>query len=248
MDIVRVCVGMWVEPRSNPSSHVGEGVFVFYTNTMMNDDRVQQHAARRSCLRGCLAVGLIGVLACILIVIVALPAIQRSAGEAIVRRIAGPQTGMSAPGSTPVAPAPGVSGESTEAAPDLPGSAMLPTLVAALPEGEVQVEADALNRFLSERSSALEPFRNVAVQFVPGRILVEFDVLGQRGRITSGLEVRDRRVTVVNPQIEGLPLELGSLRQLLDPLEERLNAELASQGRRIAAVRIDEGVVAVTVE
>lgn len=199
----------------------------------------QQPQNRRRWLSGCLAALLIGALTCVLVAVVALLAMQRAAGEAVVRRIAGPPVGPSAPGTTP---------QPGGAVADLPQAAMLPTLVAALPNGEVRVEEAQINQVLQERSTALEPFRNLVVRFVPGLMIAEFELFGQQGRMTSGLAVQDGRILAVEPHIEGIPPEFGDLRDLIGPLQDRLNEEFARQGRSIAAVRVEAGVVVVVVE
>jgi hypothetical protein len=127
-------------------------------------------------------------------------------------------------------------------------SGALPTLVAALPEGEIRVsEADA-NAYLAEHAAELQPIEAATLRFVPGEVQADIRALGTTSTARTGLAIQAGRIVTVDSRIEG-PLEnLVDLPGLIGPLQQQLNDELAAQGRRVTDVRIEQGVLVFMVE
>lgn len=123
---------------------------------------------------------------------------------------------------------------------------VLPTVVAALPSGEVRVTEAQVNEFIATRS--LGPIDSANVRFVPGEVQVELSALGVSGTAHMGLVAQNGRVKVTNPQIDGILGQFISLGDLTSGIEDQLNNQLAAQDRAITNVQVKEGVVVVEVQ
>jgi hypothetical protein len=157
--------------------------------------------------------------------------------SAVIGREVGRQLGDGPPGATDVA-----------AQVEQGAAQALPTAVAALPTGELRVSEQEANDYIGANREALGPIDELRVRFEPGMIRVELRALGVSGAATSELAVQDGRVVAVDPQIEGPLSSLIAIEDLVRPLEQQLNDQLAAQGRRITDVRIEPGFLIVNVE
>jgi hypothetical protein len=63
-----------------------------------------------------------------------------------------------------------------------------------------------------------------------------------------GLAVQNNRIIAVNPQLDGPLSQLIALPDLTRSLEQQFNDQLALQGRKITAVRIEQGAIVINVE
>lgn len=137
----------------------------------------------------------------------------------------------------------------TTAQPDVPGApgavgqagGALPTLVAALPTGEIRVSEEQANAYLAEHAAELQPIESATLRFIPGEIVVDLRALGATSQARMQAQIVNGRVSVVNPRIDGPLSALVDLDDLIGPLEEQLNAELTRQDRTITEVRIEQG-------
>lgn len=161
------------------------------------------------------------------------PRISQYLGEQIGERLEGRP-----------APQPGqVDGEIVERA-----GGVLPTVVAALPSGELRVGEDRINQYLADHADSLGPVDSVAVRLVPGELQADIRALGTTSTAGVGLVAQDGRVVAVNPRMEGALGQLVSLAELTRALEDRLNDQLLAQGRRVTDVRIEQGEMIVRIE
>jgi hypothetical protein len=124
----------------------------------------------------------------------------------------------------------------------------LPTVVAALPSGELHIsEADA-NQYFASHAADLRPIESVKVRFVPGEVQADVGAIGTVSTARMGLAVQDGRIVALNPLIDG-PLEhVVSLPDLTKALEQQFNDLLSAQGRRATDVRVEQGELVVTIE
>ncbi|MBC8161632.1 MAG: hypothetical protein H7Z42_10480 [Roseiflexaceae bacterium] len=122
----------------------------------------------------------------------------------------------------------------------------LPTVVAALPSGELRLSEQQANEFLAARD--LGPFDSAAVRFTQGRVEITIGAFGLTSTARSGLAVQDGRVITVEPQIDGALGQLISLDDLTASIEDQLNAQLSSQGRTVQSVTVNEGELVVNVQ
>lgn len=151
----------------------------------------------------------------------------------------GDQFGL--PTAVAVTPQPGLPPPAQEAVDEAVGA--LPELIAALPAGELVVSDTEANSFLAERQDDYAPLDSINLQFTGGEVAAEVRAYGLSGTAHTGLAAQDGRVVLLNPQIDGALGLVVSAEELVIPLADRLNAELARQGRTVDEVRIEEGQI-----
>jgi len=124
----------------------------------------------------------------------------------------------------------------------------LPTVVAALPSGELHIsEADA-NQYFASQGAQLRPIESVKVRFVPGEVQADIGAIGTVSTARMGLAVQDGRIIALNPRIEGPLEQVVSLPDLTKALEQQFNDLLTAQGRRATDIRVAQGELVVTIE
>jgi hypothetical protein len=124
----------------------------------------------------------------------------------------------------------------------------LPTIVAALPSGELRIsEADA-NAYFAAHADAFKPIESVTVRFVPGEVQADMRALGSVSTAHVGLVAQNGRVVAQNPRIEGPLDQVVSLPELTAVLERQFNDQLSAQGRRATNVRVEQGELVITIE
>jgi hypothetical protein len=124
----------------------------------------------------------------------------------------------------------------------------LPTVVAALPSGELHIsEADA-NQYFASHAADLRPIETVKVRFVPGEVQADIGAMSTVSTARMGLAAQDGRIIALNPRIEGPLEQVVSLPDLTKALEQQFNGQLAAQGRRATDVRVEQGELVVTIE
>lgn len=124
----------------------------------------------------------------------------------------------------------------------------LPTALAALPSGELRVTDEQANAYLADRASSLKPIDSATVHFVPDEVQVELRAMGLSSTARMGLAVQNGRIIAVDPKLDGALGQFIALPDLTRALEQQLNDQLAAQGRRITAARIEQGALVVTIE
>ena len=124
----------------------------------------------------------------------------------------------------------------------------LPTAIAALPAGELRISEAQANDYMRAHAQALKPIDAVTLRFVPGEVQADLQAYGTTSTARVGLEARNGRIVAVDPQLSGPLSEAITLQDLTQPLERRLNDELAAQGRRATDVRIEQGAIVLTIE
>jgi hypothetical protein len=127
------------------------------------------------------------------------------------------------------------------------GQQTLPTAIAALPSGELRLTEDQANAYFEANQQALEPIERLRVQFVPGQVIADVRVFGVDARVTSELAVRNGRLVVTNPRLDGALGLLISLEDLVRPVEQQINNQLLAQGQTIRDGRIEQGQIVVTI-
>ena len=124
----------------------------------------------------------------------------------------------------------------------------LPTALAALPSGELRITDEQANVYLAERADSLKPINSATVHFVPDQVQVDLQAAGLSGTATMGLAVQNGRIIAVDPKLDGPLGQFIALTDLTRALEQQLNDQLAAQGRRISAARVEQGALIVTIE
>jgi hypothetical protein len=177
--------------------------------------------------RGCLGTLVLFVVFLLLLAaaygLLARPAISAYIGERAAEQLGG-------------APASGVEGQIVEQA----GEA-LPGAVAALPPGEIVVTEQDANSFIAANPGSLGPLDQAQVRFTGGRANADVGAYGMSGVASAGLAAQNGQIVVVDAQIDGALGLVLSGQELANALAQRLNAELAAQGRSVSDVRVEEG-------
>lgn len=125
---------------------------------------------------------------------------------------------------------------------------VLPTVIAALPAGELRITEQEANEYLTAHAAELQPAERVQVRFVPGELQADVTALGLISTARTGLAIQDGRVVTVNARMDGPLSAFVDVKSLTQPLEQQLNAQLAAQGKRVTNVRIEQGAMVFTVE
>lgn len=121
--------------------------------------------------------------------------------------------------------------------------AVLPTAVAALPSGALVVSDADINGFLASRPEAIAPLEQVSLQFTGGKARAQLTAYGVSSVATVGLAAEGGRVVVTDASVDAPLSYVLSGPELAATLAERLNAELAAQGRTVDELRIEEGQI-----
>ena len=124
----------------------------------------------------------------------------------------------------------------------------LPTVVAALPSGELRISEAEANAYFAAHTDALRPIESVTVRFVPNEVQADIRALGSVSTARLGLVAQNGRIVAQNPRIEGPLDQVISLADLTAVLERQFNDQLTAQGRRATNVRIEQGTLVVTIE
>jgi hypothetical protein len=124
----------------------------------------------------------------------------------------------------------------------------LPTVVAALPLGELRISEAEANAYFAAHADAFRPIESVAVRFVPGEVQADLRALGSVSTARLGLVAQNGRIVAQNPRIDGPLDQVVSLADLTAVLERQFNDQLSAQGRRASAVRVEQGELVITIE
>jgi hypothetical protein len=126
-------------------------------------------------------------------------------------------------------------------------AAALPTVVAALPPGEIRIGEDQANQYLASRG-AFGPVESTTVRFVDNEVEADLRAFGTTSTARLGLAIQNGRIIAVNPRLDGPLGQVIALEDLTRSLENQLNDQLAAQGRRVTDVRVGAGELVLTVE
>jgi hypothetical protein len=123
----------------------------------------------------------------------------------------------------------------------------IPSIVAALPPGEIVVTEQQANEFFAARGDQLGPIESVSVRLLPGQVQADLVAAGTVSQASLGLTAYNGQVVALNPQLSG-PLGLAiSADTLASTITERLNQQLAAQGKQAQEVRVEQGRVVIVI-
>lgn len=116
----------------------------------------------------------------------------------------------------------------------------------SIPTGEFIVPEAQANAYVAAyRPQVLD---EVKIHFVPGEVQADLTWRGITSTARMGVAARDGRLVAINPRLDPPLGTVLSIDALVDVLEDRLNDELAAQGRRMTDVEIQQGVAVATIE
>ena len=111
----------------------------------------------------------------------------------------------------------------------------------------MRLSEDQINRFIASQGDALKPIDSAKVQLLQDEVRIDVRALGLQGSGSAGLAVQNGKVIAINPRVEGALGQFVSAADLARTLEAQINGQLTAQGRRITDIRIEPGVLVVTV-
>jgi hypothetical protein len=124
----------------------------------------------------------------------------------------------------------------------------LPTVVAALPSGELRISEAEANAYFAAHADAFKPVESITVRFVPGEVQADIRALGAVSTARLGLVAQNGRIVAQNPRIDGPLDQVVSLPDLTAALEREFNDQLTAQGRRATNVRVEQGELVINIE
>ncbi|NJO81484.1 MAG: hypothetical protein HC828_01125 [Blastochloris sp.] len=125
---------------------------------------------------------------------------------------------------------------------------VLPTAIAALPTGEIRITEDQANAYITDQVNIPQPIEAVTIRFLPGQIQAEVQAIGTTSTATMGMAVQNGQLIALDPQIDGILSQFISASDLIQPIEQQINAELASQNRAVTNIQIEQGELVVGVD
>jgi hypothetical protein len=191
---------------------------------------IERRRGRGGCAGALLAIVFVAALCAIVYAFALRPAISRQVGEQI--------GGGPVPTMMPQQPNPPAD---IGAAVEEQADAALPGAVAALPPGELVVTDEEVNGFIAANPEALAPLEQASVSFTGGQAVVAVSAYGMHSIATVSLAAQDGRLVVTEAAIDNPLGLLISGDDLARPLADRVNAELAAQGRSVDEIRVEEG-------
>ena len=122
----------------------------------------------------------------------------------------------------------------------------LPLLnVPTIDPGPVTISDDVATGYMASQTESLG-VNDIAVQFVPNEIVatitVPAPIVGEvEGAVRANARAENGRIVLDNERIEGPIGSVISPVTLIDGLENRLNDEIAQQGRSVKSVEVRDG-------
>lgn len=122
----------------------------------------------------------------------------------------------------------------------------------AIKPGKIRVTEDDANEYLYAYRQKLKGIDNVRVRFVPGEVQADVTASIQGFAVSSTARaqpvVENGRIVARNAALDQPLGSVLSIDSLMNALVNRINDELAAQGRRVTGIRVEQGVAVIEVE
>ena len=106
----------------------------------------------------------------------------------------------------------------------------------------------AANQWIADHRGEFQGLDDVRIRFDPGEAQADLTVGGITSTARGGVQVTNGQVAITNPRLDP-PLSLiVDVAPFAALIQERINSDLASLGRTVTSVTIQEGQVQITVE
>lgn len=117
-----------------------------------------------------------------------------------------------------------------------------------VPAGELRITEEQANGYLTNYRQRLTGIDDLQVRFVPDEVQADITVRGISSTAYARPEVRNGQIVAADQRL-GPPLGLIlSMDDLLGAFQERINAEIAAQGRSVTDITIEQGIAIITIE
>lgn len=117
-----------------------------------------------------------------------------------------------------------------------------------VPPGELAVSEEEANVYIDGYRQQLQGIDDIRVRFTPGQVEFDVTVQGITGTARMRPVVQDGRIVATNASLDQPLGSILSIDDLLAAFQERLNAELSAQNRRMTDLRVEQGQAVVIVE
>ena len=117
-----------------------------------------------------------------------------------------------------------------------------------LPPGSFAIRESDANQWLVDHRHELQGVDDVRLRFLPGEAQADLTVGGLTSTAYGGVQVVNGRVIITNPRLDS-PLGLFvDVRPFATLIENRLNQDLATLGRTVSSVTIEQGQLVIAME
>lgn len=117
-----------------------------------------------------------------------------------------------------------------------------------VPPGELRVTDAQANSYLATYRERLTGIDDLRIHFVPDEVQAVITVRGVSSTAHARPVVRNGQIVATDQRLDP-PLGLFlSMDDLLNAFQERINAEIAAQGRTVTGISVDEGFAVITIE
>ena len=124
--------------------------------------------------------------------------------------------------------------------------------VAVLPEsaqpGSFSISNDQANQWLEDHRAELRGIDDVRMRFTPGEVQADVTVGGVTSTARAGAQVQDGMIVVTNARLDPPLGYVVDIQPFADLIQQRLNNDLATTGRTVTGVTIEQGQMTITLE
>jgi hypothetical protein len=117
-----------------------------------------------------------------------------------------------------------------------------------IPVGTLTISEEQANSYLAEYRGRLEQIDDMRLRFVPGEVQVDVTAGFLTGTARTQPTVSDGRIIASNARLDEPLGSFFAVQPLMQALVDRINDEVAVQGKTVTAVQIEQGVAVVTVQ
>lgn len=117
-----------------------------------------------------------------------------------------------------------------------------------IPVGTLTVNEDQANSYLARYREDLAEIDDIRVRLVPGEVQAQVTMRGFSGVARTEPTAQAGRLIATNTALSQPLSSFISIDPLMQALLDRINDEVAAQGRSITAIQIEQGAAVITIE
>ncbi|MDP9350772.1 MAG: hypothetical protein M3P51_04430 [Chloroflexota bacterium] len=117
-----------------------------------------------------------------------------------------------------------------------------------IPVGTLTVSEEQANSYLARYREDLAEIDDLRVRLVPGEVQAQVTMRGFSGVARTEPVAQAGRLVATNTALSQPLSSFISIEPLMQALLDRINDEVAAQGRSITAVQIEQGAAVITIE
>jgi hypothetical protein len=117
-----------------------------------------------------------------------------------------------------------------------------------IPTGTLAISEEQANSYLAEYRGRLEQIDDMRLRFVPGEVQIDVTAGFLTGTARTQPIVSDGRIIASNARLDEPLGSFFAVGPLMQALVDRINDEVAAQGKTVTDVQIEQGTAVVTVQ